>query len=136
LLLIFKPKQLGVIRALKEAGVTVDVVGGTSQGAFCGALFAKYPDDYDKVYDAFNDMSRDMSSTKERLRDLTLPIASIFAGRNFNKSIKRILGNERIQDLLLNFFCVSVDLQNQNLCIHTKGKLWKFVRASMGYVVL
>ena len=26
--------------------MTVDMVGGTSQGAFCGALFARYPDDF------------------------------------------------------------------------------------------
>jgi len=124
--------HLGVIRALIEAGVTVDMVGGTSQGAFCGALFARYPDDYGQVLSAFRDMAADASSMKQKLFDLTLPIASLFAGRNFNKSIKRLLGKLRIQDLVLNFFCVSVDLQNQNAVVHTKGQLWKFVRASMG----
>jgi len=124
--------HLGVIRALQEAGVTVDIVGGTSQGAFCGALFARYPDNYEQVLSAFREMAADAASMKEKLFDLTLPIASMFTGRNFNRSIKRLLGNLRIQDLVLNFFCVSVDLQNQNTVVHTKGQLWKFVRASMG----
>ena len=35
------------------------------------------------------------------------------------------------QDLVLNFFCTSVDLQKQCLVVHTKGLLWKYVRASM-----
>ena len=30
---------LGVIRALRDAGITVDMVGGTSQGAFIGGAF-------------------------------------------------------------------------------------------------
>ncbi len=117
---------------MQEAGVTVDVVGGTSQGAFCGALFARYPDDYEKVLNAFREMSSDAASMKEKLFDLTLPITSMFAGRNFNRAIKKLLGKLRIQDLVLNFFCVSTDLQNQTMAVHTKGQLWKFVRASMG----
>lgn len=122
----------GVIRALMEAGVTVDMVGGTSQGAFCGALFARYPDDYGKVFRAFREMAKDSSSIKEKIFELTLPITSMFSGRNFNKGIRRLLGNLRIQDLVLKFFCVSTDLQNENMAVHTKGSLWKYVRASMG----
>ncbi|KAG7360957.1 cyclic nucleotide-binding protein [Nitzschia inconspicua] len=123
--------HLGVIRALIEAGVTVDLVGGTSQGAFCGALFARYPDDYEKVLDANRKMAADMSSVFSKLLDLTLPLASMFTGRGFNRGIRRLLGKLRIQDLVLNFYCVSVDLVTQNAIIHTKGLLWKYVRASM-----
>merc|ERR1719464_1463204 len=82
--------HLGIIRALKEAGITVDMVGGTSQGAFAGALFAKNPDDYKQVLDAFRKMAADASSMKEKLFDLTLPMASMFAGRRFNRSIKKL----------------------------------------------
>jgi lysophospholipid hydrolase len=32
---------------------------------------------------------------------------------------------------VLNFFCMSVDLQKQCSVVHTKGLLWKYVRASM-----
>jgi lysophospholipid hydrolase len=108
------------------------MVGGTSQGAFAGALYARNPDDYSQVLEAFRIMAADASSMKEKLLDLTLPMASMFAGRRFNKGIRKLLGNMRIQDLVLNFFCVSVDLQNQNTIVHTKGLLWKYVRASMG----
>ena len=52
--------HLGIIRALTEAGVSVDIVGGTSQGAFCGALYAKYPDDIDKLMDACRAMAAQM----------------------------------------------------------------------------
>jgi lysophospholipid hydrolase len=32
--------QIGIIRALEEAGIPIDIVGGTSIGAFIGALYA------------------------------------------------------------------------------------------------
>lgn len=123
--------HVGVIRALIEAGVTVDLVGGTSQGAFCGALFAKNPDSYDEVESSTRAMAAQMASMKAKLFDLTLPLSSIFTGRSFNRGIRKLLGKLRIQDLVLNFFCVSVDLQKQTTVVHTKGLLWKYVRASM-----
>jgi lysophospholipid hydrolase len=104
---------------------------GTSQGAFCGALYARYPDDYEQVLKACREMAVDMSSMKEKLFDLTLPMASMFSGRGFNRGIRKLLGKLRIQDLVLNYFCVSVDLQKQTTVVHTKGLLWKYVRASM-----
>ncbi|VEU39520.1 unnamed protein product [Pseudo-nitzschia multistriata] len=91
--------HLGVIRALKEAGVTVDIVGGTSQGAFCGALFARYPDNYDQVLSSCRVMAEDAASMKEKLLDLTLPMASMFAGRRFNRVQVPSMGD--IQDMLI-----------------------------------
>jgi len=32
--------QVGILRALTEAGIPIDLVGGTSIGAFIGALYA------------------------------------------------------------------------------------------------
>jgi lysophospholipid hydrolase len=100
--------HLGVIRALKEAGMTIDLVGGTSQGAFVGALYARQPDDLDGVFSECRKMANEMSSLKSKLLDLTLPMTSIFSGRMFNRGIRKRLGKIRIQDLVLNFFCNSV----------------------------
>lgn len=36
--------QVGVIRALEEAGIPIDIVGGTSIGAFVGALYSRDAD--------------------------------------------------------------------------------------------
>lgn len=33
--------QVGILRALNEAGIPVDMVGGTSIGSFMGALYAE-----------------------------------------------------------------------------------------------
>ena len=36
--------QVGIIRALEEAGISIDMVGGTSIGSFIGALYARDAD--------------------------------------------------------------------------------------------
>lgn len=66
-----------------------------------------------------------------KILDLTFPITSIFSGKRFNRGIKKTFGDSRIQDTILNFFCVSVDIQKRQQVIHEKGVLWRYVRASM-----
>lgn len=124
--------HLGIIKALNEAGIAVDMVGGTSQGAFVGALLARNPDDYDLLAEAVQDFATEMSSISNKLRDLTFPLTSFFSGHHFNRSLQKILKDARIQDFVLNFFCVSVDISNNCQMVHTKGLAWKYVRASMG----
>lgn len=124
--------HLGVIQALNEVGVPIDQVGGTSQGAFVGALLARNPDDWDLLQQSIHIMAEDMSSISNKLRELTFPVTSYFSGHHFNKGIQRVLGNARIQDFVLNFFCVSVDICNSVQMVHREGLAWKYVRASMG----
>ena len=124
--------HLGVIKALLEAGITVDLVGGTSQGAFIGAIFARSPDDFKLLMERSREMAVQMTSPINKILDLTLPLTSMFSGYRFNRQIMESLGRTtRIQDLVLKFFCVSTDIQRCELKVHTKGILWKYVRASM-----
>mmetsp|Transcript_7420 Transcript_7420/g.8136 ORF Transcript_7420/g.8136 Transcript_7420/m.8136 type:complete len:1242 (+) Transcript_7420:96-3821(+) len=124
--------HLGVIKALLDLGVSVDLVGGTSQGAFIGALYAKSPDDFDDLLKNARKMADGMASIKEKVLDLTLPLISYFDGRRFNKVIMECLGKDTmIEDLILNFFCVSTDLCNYCQAVHKQGSCWKYVRASM-----
>merc|ERR1712071_115978 len=79
-------------------------------------------------------MAASMSDWKEKLWDLTLPITSLFSGHRFNVGLRKFFGKLRIQDLVLDFFCVSTDLQANKMVVHTTGLLWKCVRASMSLV--
>lgn len=118
--------HLGIIKALNEVGIPIDMVGGTSQGAFVGALLARNPDNEALLIESVHEMASDMSSVSNKLRDLTFPLTSFFSGHHFNRGIKRVLGaNVRIQDFVLNFFCVSVDICNSVQVVHTKGLAWK-----------
>lgn len=77
--------HLGVIKALNEAGVPIDMVGGTSQGAFIGALLARSPDNYDQLLECAREMASEMSSVSNKVKDLTLPLTSFFSGHHFNR---------------------------------------------------
>ncbi len=120
--------HLGVIKCLLDAGVSVDIVGGTSQGAFIGALYAQYPDSFDKLISRARMFAEKMSSVREKVLDLTIPLVSYFNGRRFNQSIIDVIGNHtQIQYLPLKFFCVSTDLCNYCQAVHTTGCCWKYV---------
>jgi len=124
--------HLGIIKALNEVGVPIDIVGGTSQGAFIGGLLARNPDDWGLLNDAVHQMAADMSNISNKIWDLTFPLTSFFSAHYFNEGIHKVLGNARIQDFVLNFFCVSVDICNSVQMVHTEGLAWKYIRASMG----
>ena len=124
--------HLGIIKALNEVGVPIDIVGGTSQGAFIGGLLARNPDDWGLLNDSVHQMAADMSNISNKVWDLTFPLTSFFSAHYFNEGIHKVLGNARIQDFVLNFFCVSVDICNSVQMVHTEGLAWKYIRASMG----
>mmetsp|Transcript_28427 Transcript_28427/g.28769 ORF Transcript_28427/g.28769 Transcript_28427/m.28769 type:complete len:272 (+) Transcript_28427:688-1503(+) len=108
------------------------MVGRTSQGAFIGALYAQHPDHYDEFKHKARLMADSMNNVREKVLDLTLPLTSFFNGKRFNRGIRRCIGaTTRIQDLVLNFFCISTDVRKNVMVVHTKGICWKYVRASM-----
>ena len=64
--------QVGVIRALEEAGIPIDMVGGTSIGGFLGALYA-WDADVVSMYGRSKKFAGRMGSLWRLLLDLTYP---------------------------------------------------------------
>lgn len=64
--------QIGIIRALEEAGIPVDIVGGTSIGSFIGALYA-WDADVVPMYGRAKKFSGRMGSMWRFALDLTYP---------------------------------------------------------------
>jgi predicted acylesterase/phospholipase RssA/CRP-like cAMP-binding protein len=118
--------HLGVIRALEEAGVPIDVVGGTSIGAIMAALCALGLDDAERVRRV-----GDIARHGRRLVTPTLPLVSLSAGRHVDRILAEHLGAEPIEDLPLRFFCVSANLTRAEEVVHERGPLWPAVRASL-----
>ena len=95
-------------------------------------MFAQNPDDFEVLVERVRFMADKMSSMKDKVLDLTLPLVSYFDGKRFNQVIREIIGKEtRIEDLMLSFFCVSTDLSHYSQKVHRRGLCWKYVRASM-----
>lgn len=117
--------HLGVYRALLEAGIEIDVIGGTSMGALLGAAIAHFED-----YQLLIDEASMFSSTRV-LMDYTFPITALNATRKITDLLRNNFGQTRIEDLWRPFFCVSTDLSSLQPVIHRTGLLWEAVRASI-----
>nr|KAG5712083.1 hypothetical protein BaRGS_020809 [Batillaria attramentaria] len=52
-------------------------------------------------------------------------------GGSFNESIEDTFHDRQIEDLWIPYFCVTTDISNSSMRIHTSGSLWRYVRASM-----
>jgi predicted acylesterase/phospholipase RssA len=118
--------HLGVLRALKERGITVDLLGGTSIGAILAAAVAN--DWHDRqLADALH---RSFVATNPANDYQILPFVSLVKGRKMERLLRQNLGETCIEDLWLPFFCVSSNLTAGEKAVHTRGSLWKAVRAS------
>ena len=116
--------HIGLIRALQERGVPVDLVAGTSMGAVVGGALA-LTQSYDFCYStaaSFGD--------PKRLLDRTLPIVALNRSRAVTALYQEMYGDARIEDLWTPFLCVSANLTRAEPVIHEDGPLWEAVRAS------
>lgn len=118
--------HIGAIRALREAGLAIDAVGGTSIGALMAAAVALEWED-ETLHQTFH---RAFVSSNP-LSDYTLPLVSLVAGRKASKLLRREFGEGDIEDLPLPFYCVSADLAHGSPVRHATGPLWQALRASI-----
>jgi predicted acylesterase/phospholipase RssA/CRP-like cAMP-binding protein len=115
--------HLGVYRALLEAGVPIDAVGGCSIGAPLGAAMAGETPTGELV----DVVQRQF----EHLLDYTLPVVSLVKGQRISASIEAAMGDWDIEDLWLPYYCVSTNLTRSQLEVHRRGNAARAVRASV-----
>jgi predicted acylesterase/phospholipase RssA len=117
--------HLGVYRALCEAGVAVDWLGGASIGAVMAAGMATAPDPGEAIVRA-----RKAFVEGKPFGDITVPIISFLRGRRMERLIDAHLAGN-IEDLPVPFFCVSSNLGNGSVQVHDRGSLPRSLRASV-----
>uniref|UniRef100_Q6ZV29-3 Isoform 3 of Patatin-like phospholipase domain-containing protein 7 n=1 Tax=Homo sapiens TaxID=9606 RepID=Q6ZV29-3 len=122
--------QVGVLKALAECGIPVDMVGGTSIGAFVGALYSEERN-YSQMRIRAKQWAEGMTSLMKAALDLTYPITSMFSGAGFNSSIFSVFKDQQIEDLWIPYFAITTDITASAMRVHTDGSLWWYVRASM-----
>lgn len=122
--------HVGILRAMVEADIPIDMVGGTSIGAFMGALWSQETNFVDFRRLA-KEWSLSMSSIWSLMMDFTYPVTSLLSGNRFNRKIESVLRDCNIEDLWLPYFCVTTDVTASKMRVHTQGCLWRYVRSSM-----
>jgi NTE family protein len=118
--------HIGAIRALHEAGVPIDFVGGVSMGAIIAAGVAMgWADDelQRRIREAFVETSP--------LDDIAFPILAMTHGLKVNDRLAHHFRDTEIPDLWLPFFCLSSNLTTGAYQLHRRGPVRTALRASI-----
>ncbi|MGA9641878.1 MAG: cyclic nucleotide-binding and patatin-like phospholipase domain-containing protein [Terriglobales bacterium] len=115
--------HIGVLRALEEANIPIDLIGGTSMGSMVAGLWS---------------LGMQRSEMIDRLRrggiaafrDFTFPLVSFTRGLKMWQMVSEVGGDMQIEDLWTPYFCVSAILNRAEVKVHTRGSLTKSVLAS------
>jgi NTE family protein len=117
--------HLGVLRALEEAKIEIDAIGGTSIGAIIGAAYAA-----DRSVAEITDVLRSSFVARNPLGDYTLPFVALVGGRTVSHLLRRTYGRLDVEDLIRPFFSVATNLTAGQTVVHRRGPLWQWLRAS------
>ena len=117
--------HVGVLDVLVGSGLAIDRVGGCSFGSFVGGLLAmgKSPAEIIEV-------CREHLVRQNAFNDYVVPRHSLIRGRKGRAMLHRALGEVAIEQLPLDFYCVSSDLLSAEVIVHRRGSLAEAVRAS------
>lgn len=107
--------HIGVMQALRELGIAVDMIGGNSMGAILAAQFALQWEE--------ERMQEQTMRLCQRGDRPTLPLVSLFSGNTMADGLAKMFGQVQIEDLWLPFFCVSCNLSRASLTTHNRGDL-------------
>ena len=118
--------QVGIFKAMEEANITVDWVGGTSIGSVIGGWIAMGWNSA-QITEA---VKRFFVSVNP-LGDYTLPVVSLSKSHRLDSLLQQGFGETVIEDLPIPFFCVSSDMSMAEEKHHEAGLLWKAIRASI-----
>ncbi len=115
--------HIGVLRALEELGVPVDMVGGASIGAPIAGWIAqgkRASECLSAALKAFHSVI-----------DVTLPATSLIAGKRVARSLRKETASWDIEDYWLPYYCVSTSLTTAKSVVHRLGNSVRAIRASL-----
>jgi len=119
--------HVGVLQRLREMGVPVACVAGTSIGAIMGAAFAG------GRIDVVEDLSRvlDWRRVATLFLEVSFPRGGLVSGKRIQQLLQDIVGVTRIEELAIPFAAVAADLRSEEQVVLDRGSLVDALRASI-----
>lgn len=118
--------HIGALRALHEAKVPVDFVGGSSMGAVVAAgpaLGWSQEELEERIRKAF--------VQSDPLSDLTFPMLAMTKAKKVARLLEEAYGDVDLADLVRPFFAVSTNLTSGRIEVHRRGLMRRAMRASI-----
>ncbi|XP_071839133.1 neuropathy target esterase sws-like isoform X2 [Apostichopus japonicus] len=127
--------HVGIIETMNHEKVDIDMVGGTSMGAFVGASYCMSTN-VEELKQQAALFCKGMNSWWKYL-DIDMPYISFTSGSYFNKLLKQIFGADtHFEDLWIPYFNITTDITQSVKVVNTSGPLWQYVRSSMSLAAL
>lgn len=118
--------HIGAVRALTEAGVPLDFLGGASMGAVIAAGPA-----LGWTQDELEAHIRKAFVQSDPLSDITFPLIAMTRAGKVARLLQEAYGDIDIADMPRPFFAVSTNLTTGGIEIHRRGRLRQAMRASI-----
>lgn len=116
--------HIGVLRALQELGVPVDVIGGTSMGSIIAAQHAMGLSAAEMVA-----LNKRLAASRP-FSDFTFPMFALLRTKRIEKMAREAFADRTIESLWLPYLAVSANLATADLVLHERGPVWEATRAS------
>ncbi len=120
--------HVAVIKAMLDANIPIDAIGGTSVGAGMGLCYIN-TDNYAQFYETYERFKM-LSQRSIRFYHLTWPAISFYSGNPLTNGMQRYFYETKIEDLWLPYFCISSNLTTKQQVVHTRGLAWEALRSS------
>jgi len=123
--------HLGVYRALRERGIEIDYVGGTSIGAIMATLVAS-----DRPVSEITAIARRSFAINPTGDINFIPLMSLIKGRRLRRLIEgaltELVGSDAgVEDLWKNYYCVASNYSQAREKVLRRGNLSRAIRASI-----
>lgn len=116
--------HIGVLQVLRQEGIPVDILSGTSMGALIGAIYSVGAD-MDRIETVLYRLH------ESDLIDLVIPREGFLKGDRIQSVVKTLTKDKDFSQTLLPFACVATDLLTGDPVVLRSGKLHDAVRASI-----
>jgi predicted acylesterase/phospholipase RssA len=109
--------HVGAAKALLEAGLEFDFVGGTSAGAMYGIGLTHTDFDIPQTVQICKiGAKRNITSN-----DYNLPFISLMSGKKMRAYLDEVLGDRYLEDMWITTYCISTNYSTATLKVHETG---------------
>lgn len=116
--------HIGVLKALEEMEIEIDMISGSSAGALIGGLYVAgiSPSMIEKLA---------IQIDKKIWTDFTIPKKGIIKGEKIQEILKLVTGDRKIEELDKKLMIVATDLKTGEEVIFSEGAIHTAIRASI-----
>ncbi len=117
--------HVGVIRALEQEKIPIDLIVGTSVGSLIGAVYASHANSFELEWEAFK-------VTKDDIFDFTIISSRMgpVKGDRIEEFVNKVVPIKNIEEMRIPFIAIATDLNTGEMVVIDKGSVAKAVHAS------